>query len=522
MKSSGSRQRRMAKGFGGEGPARGSDSAEQSKLAVPATDEPTVMVLGRPWWRITKLILLAYVIYAISSGFLFFAVQERSAAEFLRNSDPERFFGPTDAEGIDRAAMIENGEDAIRARLQLIHSAETSIDVSYHTLHAGTTADVFFASILEAADRGVSVRILMDGMLHRLIGSMRDVRYVLQLHPNVEYRFYEPFNLLQPWTWNNRLHDKLLIVDKEKAIISGRNMGNRYYLPGYIAGETAQDRDVMVLNTKPEARQYSAVVQMIAYFDYLWNHPFTARPDLALNQRRRDAAAAMRATLDRNLTTARQQYPQYFVTEIAWEEFCVPTRRITLIHNPLQRGNKAPWVWAEMARLAGRAKESAVVQSPYVIPTSSMMAYLDVEHLQSIDLTVITNSVATSPNMPAIAGYMRVRPEIKRYARQLWEYHGSGSIHGKAMVVDHDLSVVGSFNIDARSAFLSTETMLVIHGEEFNQLLRQSLDAIKEQSQPLLQPGITAGSYPQQAEHWSKSLAVALLRPLSRWFSHML
>ena len=216
------------------------------------------------WSTWIGLALLAYSVFAISSGLLYFAVQHRSAEAYLANSSPERFFGDPGEPGIDRAAMIEVGSEALRVRLQLTREAQRSIDVSYHTLHSGTTAEVFFASLLEAADRGVKVRILMDGMLHRLFGSMRDVRYVLQLHPNVEYRFYVPLHWLKPWTWNNRLHDKLLIIDNEKAMISGRNMGNRYYLPGYLSEEVTQDRDVMVINTQPERRQYSAGSQMIS------------------------------------------------------------------------------------------------------------------------------------------------------------------------------------------------------------------------------------------------------------------
>ncbi|HZJ76986.1 MAG TPA: phospholipase D-like domain-containing protein, partial [Oscillospiraceae bacterium] len=40
------------------------------------------------------------------------------------------------------------------------------------------------------------------------------------------------------------------------------------------------------------------------------------------------------------------------------------------------------------------------------------------------------------------------------------------SIHSKAFVIDKEIAVIGSFNLDSRSAFLSTESMLVIHSPE--------------------------------------------------------
>lgn len=54
----------------------------------------------------------------------------------------------------------------------------------------------------------------------------------------------------------------------------------------------------------------------------------------------------------------------------------------------------------------------------------------------------------------------------------LLEYDGGVSYHGKSMVIDDDISVVGSFNMDMRSAYLDTELMLVIKSDELNAQLR--------------------------------------------------
>ena len=57
----------------------------------------------------------------------------------------------------------------------------------------------------------------------------------------------------------------------------------------------------------------------------------------------------------------------------------------------------------------------------------------------------------------------------------IYEYNGPHSSHGKSMLIDHDLSLIGSYNLDMRSTYVDTETMLVIHGEEFNKQLESHI-----------------------------------------------
>lgn len=462
---------------------------------------------------------LLYFVYVAVFGVFAFSVHQRSADPYLHGTDADRFFGTEP--GGDQAALIDDSEEAVRLRLHLIQSAETSIDVSYHTLHSGTAAEVFFASLLEAADRGVEVRILMDGILHRLYGSMRDLRYTLQLHPQISYRFYEPFHPLTPWRWNNRLHDKLLVVDGRIGVISGRNIGDRYYLPSYGQRGVTLDRDVVVATdleyTNVSSDRAGAVDQMHDYFDMLWHHPFSADTDLAINQRRRRAAAERSRALALHLAEARNEYPQYFAEPADLDQRLLPVKRITLVHNPIQRGSKEPWVWAELTRLAQQARNRVWVQSPYVIPTNPMLRYLDADALRDTELQILTNSAAVNPNVPAVAGYMRLRTELEAQADAIWEYHGRASLHAKALLFDGNLSAVGSFNMDARSSFLSTETMLIIHGRAFNQALEDSMAALIAGSRPVATDSYTddaAFPPPQPLPLW-KAAAIRVLQPLA-------
>ena len=84
------------------------------------------------------------------------------------------------------------------------------------------------------------------------------------------------------------------------------------------------------------------------------------------------------------------------------------SKQITLIHNPIQRGNKEPWVWAELVRLMELADTLVIIQSPYVIPTKAMLKYIDSQALISKEITLITNSLARS-QLFAVSGYLAKR-----------------------------------------------------------------------------------------------------------------
>ncbi len=73
------------------------------------------------------------------------------------------------------------------------------------------------------------------------------------------------------------------------------------------------------------------------------------------------------------------------------------------------------------------------------------------------DFSIMTNSVANNGNPFGAADYAKNRNRILSTGINIWEYEGGYSYHGKSILIDDDLSVIGSFNMDMRSAYLDTE-----------------------------------------------------------------
>mmetsp|Transcript_47102 Transcript_47102/g.142639 ORF Transcript_47102/g.142639 Transcript_47102/m.142639 type:complete len:145 (+) Transcript_47102:15-449(+) len=85
--------------------------------------------------------------------------------------------------------MID-GTDALAARLVTARKAEKSIDAQYYLLKDDTVGRTFFHSLLQAADRGVRVRVLLDDMFTKGYDSGLAA---LCSHPNFEVRVFNPF-----------------------------------------------------------------------------------------------------------------------------------------------------------------------------------------------------------------------------------------------------------------------------------------------------------------------------------------
>jgi len=135
--------------------------------------------------------------------------------------------------------LLDSGLDALAARLWLAQKAEKTLDVQYYIFHGDKTGALVAQALMEAAERGVRVRILLDDIYtHRHEADIM----ALYSHPNIEVRLFNPFHfrggnpLLQLGQYlrdervNRRMHNKLFAADNQFAITGGRNVGDEYFV----------------------------------------------------------------------------------------------------------------------------------------------------------------------------------------------------------------------------------------------------------------------------------------------------
>ena len=134
-------------------------------------------------------------------------------------------------EGRHFVALLEYGEQALQLRLHLIRAARETIDVQNFILRKDATGELVLAELLQAARRGVRVRLLLDQMF-----SFSDAEYLVALtmaHHNFQIRFYNPsFDKAEmarhDWIsavaccfqgFNQRMHNKLQVVDDVVGLV---------------------------------------------------------------------------------------------------------------------------------------------------------------------------------------------------------------------------------------------------------------------------------------------------------------
>ena len=446
----------------------------------------------------------AYLLYAVLTAILVPLPQKEATGE-LWSQYEERL--RTEA-APERVKSIESAEDALLYRLRLIENAKEEIVFSTFDLRADGSGQDIMAALYGAAQRGVRVRVIVDGLNGFLHLQNSGVLRALAAEENVEVRFYDPIDLLRPWKLNYRLHDKYLIADGEKYILGGRNTNDLFL--GSYQEEQNIDRDVLVVSDGGEG---SSVSQLLTYFESVWSQPEnktitgkTSSQTDALQER----YAALCAVHGKELAA------------VDWEAETTAVARVSLFSGSPRAEAKAPELWDALVRLMAQG-DDVLLQTPYIICNHKM--YDDLEQLAaSRQVRVLTNAVENGANPSGCSDYLREKQNILSRGLDVYEVICGQSLHTKTILIGDDLSVVGSFNADMRSAYLDTELMLVIESEAVNAALRQESETYLAQSRLALHDGGTeyGARFEETALPWAKRALYGVLSVVSRPVRHLL
>ena len=154
------------------------------------------------------------------------------------------------------ALILDHGQDALLARVNLIRSATTAIDLQTYIYDEDDAGRLVLDELVAAARRGVRVRLLLDQL-----AALKHIETLAALsgaHANFEVRLYNPvlkraritypqYLLAAACCWrrlNQRMHTKLLLVDGAVGITGGRNYQDDYY--DWDDEYNFRDRDLLV------------------------------------------------------------------------------------------------------------------------------------------------------------------------------------------------------------------------------------------------------------------------------------
>ena len=388
--------------------------------------------------------------------------------------------------------LLPRGLDAFAARAALAYQAERSIDAQYYLLHSDLAGKLFLHALLQAAERGVRVRLLIDDMA---LSSDRDIgAAALDAHPNFEIRVFNPFGrntsralqfLTRFGEVTRRMHNKSFTVDGQVSILGGRNIGNEYF----DADPTVAFADLDVMTVGPVVDEISSA------FDLYWNSA-ASYPVATLvgDGPGRDLLAEATQFLD---DYARKQRDSIYLTAVResavvdsmrdWRfDFDWGDARI-LYDNPAKiaaaRNQQLLNMSAQLRLYTTEAETELLIISPYFVPGREGVANLVALAERGVQVRIVTNSLASTDVGAVHAGYSKYRKYLLRAGIELFEIDrtlsraerkekkGSGgsnkaSLHAKTFIIDRQQVFIGSLNLDPRSIVENTEIGILLESPD--------------------------------------------------------
>ena len=436
------------------------------------------------------------------------------------------------------AYVLEEGEEAIFSRAWLGQKASRSIDIQYFIFSMDNVGIIALDQILHAADRGVEVRMLVDDFLFDV--AAEDVA-ALNAHPNITIRIYNPTEgkntfdkarhaLADFQGFNQRMHNKTFVVDGRVAITGGRNIADEYF--DYDQDYNFRDRDVLLLGKGAQKVQTS--------FDAFWSHPLAVE----LEGDNTDAADPA-GFYDKIHAYACD--PENFWPEIRALIDGIPEaiprlmaagrlhrlEGMRFVSDPPGKNSSSGYSGGgastdALLKLVSEAQSSVTIQSPYLVLTELGLGLFSDAVSRGVEVRILTNSLCSTDNLEAFNGYQRIRDQLIQSGVQVYEYRPDAEVrkalitaekqkrsgyvptfglHAKSMVVDHQTVVIGTFNLDPRSANLNTECVAIMSSSAMAQQV-ESLMLVEMMPANAWTVSLTAT--PDHHAGWSKRLQTFL------------
>lgn len=385
-------------------------------------------------------------------------------------------------------SLIRNGIEAFLARVVMIKQAKHSLDLQYYIWKDDITGKILLSLLIEAADRGVKVRLLLDDL-----GSKGLDQYIqaLNSHENIEIRLFNPFiyrkhiliNFLSDFRrLNYRMHNKLFIMDKQVAVVGGRNIGDAYF----DASPTLEfnDFDVFIIGDVMNKASQS--------FNAFWQNEMVYESSSIISNS--SDLALITKELD---TFSKQQkdteYANALRKSLLLEELLSQNLKwfwgdVNLVFDQIEKSAPTPKkiksIVPALTKAMHETREELLIISPYFVPGNKLVEQLSSLVRNGIRVTILTNSLASTDVTAVHAGYKNYRKKLLQNGISLYEFMPEvnavrakkrifkdmpsirSSLHAKSYIFDRNKVFIGSFNLDPRSANINSENGIIFENAE--------------------------------------------------------
>ena len=391
--------------------------------------------------------------------------------------------------------LMDSAQPALSIRFALANLAQHSIDAQYYIWEGDRSGRVLLHALLAAADRGVRVRLLLDDYT---LSKGDPYLAAFNAHPYMEIRLFNPFShrfikslgfLTDAGRLNHRMHNKLFVVDNMMGIVGGRNIADYYF--GLSDHHNFRDLDVLLTGPGVEEVSHS--------FDLFWNSRWSFKVSALYRRpistrRALEYHAALRQEASHDLGQIPFDLPSGETTQIAFVNELLASMvwaPVTVVYDlPEKVVDGSVSIAARVEKLWDTVQHELLAEVAYFIPGKSGLRSIAALLERGVDVTIVTNSLASNDVPPVHSGYMVYRQRLLRLGVGLYEYRPNAKdraswtelaqksesrLHTKTYLIDRRFTVIGSINADPRSRWLNTEVGLMIDSEAFAQEVRSFL-----------------------------------------------
>jgi cardiolipin synthase C len=399
--------------------------------------------------------------------------------------------------------VLEDGGNSLITRAWLCENASKTIDIQYFIFSVDNVGLIACDYLVRAANRGVKVRILVDDIM--VDADLEDI-LTMDSHKNIEVKVYNPAINLGKNLWdkvrevstdfrsvNQRMHNKTFIVDGEVLITGGRNVADEYY--DYDHEYNFRDRDVLLLG--------KACAQATSSFEEFWESRLSQEVIRLATEEPKNVQDADRfENLHQYACNPENFWPQIrerirdfpqTIARIKANEGITWVDSVAFVSDAPGKNDGTQGLGgggistSALIELIQQADSSINIQTPYLITSEMGRDLFRSAVRRGVDVRILTNSLASTDNVEAFSSYQSTREELLATGVRIFEFRPDAAerkemmtgalqatlehvpvfgLHAKTMVIDGRITVIGTFNLDPRSANLNTECVAVIYSEK--------------------------------------------------------
>jgi phosphatidylserine/phosphatidylglycerophosphate/cardiolipin synthase-like enzyme len=401
--------------------------------------------------------------------------------------------------------VLEDGSGSMVARAWLTEYAEKTIDIQYFIFSTDNIGLIACDYLIRAADRGVKVRIVVDDIM--VDSDIQDL-LTFNSHENITVKIYNPgvnlgrniFDKIGKFTTdfrsaNQRMHNKTFIVDDKVVITGGRNIADEYF--DFDHEFNFRDRDILLLGKVSEKVNKS--------FNEFWNSSLS----VDVNHIIKEDTTTIYPDNRFNKLHEYACNPDNF-----WPQVRKRIEKLPATFNAIKNSGGLVWLdevdfisdlpgkndeedglggggisTSALIELVMSAESSIDIQTPYLITTELSQNLFKEAVDRGVKIRILTNSLASTDNIEAFSSYQTDREKLLKTGVKIYEFRPDAAVrkkiltgelqktlehkpifglHAKSMVIDNKITVIGTFNLDPRSANLNTECIVIVNSDKIS------------------------------------------------------